>query len=226
MKFCSIHGPTEDGDACTMPLAGGICNTVLTDQPDPRWAAEIERRRKTLEPYLPPNPAPYDPLGDGWVAPADFAPQFDSVRRDNARTIRTQGAFLAAFAQLGRIDLAAAAAGIDRTTHYVWLKNDKDYPALFEEAQELAAQLLMDEAVRRAVNGWEEPTTVAGEKVMVRKFSDRLLERLLEAHYPLKFRSNMAHRLVDKAGNDRKLLDYTELDALVKAADARDKEQA
>lgn len=51
------------------------------------------------------------------------------------------------------------------------------------------AQLLQDEAYRRAVEGVDEPRTVAGGEKIVRVYSDRLLEKLLEAHV-LAFRRN------------------------------------
>ena len=148
----------------------------------------------------------------------------DTSGHDNARTRARQGAFLAAYSQNSRVDLAAQAAGIARATHYEWMKHDPTYPALFAEAEELAAQTLLDEAVRRGRDGWDEPVTVAGEKVLIRRYSDRLMERLLEAKFPVMFRSNLAHRLVDQAGKDRDVIDFSALDKLIRAADERDKD--
>ena len=42
------------------------------------------------------------------------------------------------FRRVGRVDLACAAAGVDRTTHYGWMKNDPEYRKSFEEAREEA----------------------------------------------------------------------------------------
>lgn len=205
MKYCSIHGPAGDTDSCPHKTRWGVtCNTATTDQPNARWAAILASQK-----------------------PPQSALQSDETPQPNARALnRRQGAFLAAYEKCGRIGEAAEAAGIDRSSHYTWLRGDTDYKAAFQESDIIVGQNVLDEAVRRAVQGWDEPVTVAGQREVVRKFSDRLLERLLEAHHPEKFRSNLAHRLVDKDGKDRKLLDYQELDALVKAADARDKEQS
>lgn len=163
------------------------------------------------------TPATHDLLTDAGGQP-------DATGHVNARTTRSQGAFLAAYAETARIDLAAKAANISRQTHYDWLKKDPEYPALFAEAEELAAQTLLDEAVRRGRDGWDEPVTVAGEKVLIRRYSDRLMERLLEAKFPVMFRSNLAHRLVDQAGKDRDVIDFSALDKLIRAADERDKD--
>ena len=39
--------------------------------------------------------------------------------------------------------------------HYYWKRTDPDYAAAFEEAQQMAGELLEEEAMRRAL-GWEE----------------------------------------------------------------------
>lgn len=196
MKYCDIHGPVDSSDP-----GCPICQTTLTDEPRGKWVTIMAQR-------------------------AD-AEKLNTTPPDNARALnRRQGAFLAAYEKGGRVDKAAEAAGIDRTSHYYWLRTDTDYKAAFEESEVIVGQNLMDEAVRRAMEGWEEPVTVAGQAVMVRKFSDRLLERLLEAHHPEKFRANLAHRLVDKRGEDRPMFDVAELDKLIRAADERDKEHS
>ena len=185
------------GPMYTTALACPQCSTLLTYTPSARWKARVEAL--------------------GLLVP-------DATGHANARTTRSQGAFLAAYAETARIDLAAKAANISRQTHYDWLKKDPEYPALFAEAEELAAQTLLDEAVRRGRDGWDEPVTVAGEKVLIRRYSDRLMERLLEAKFPVMFRSNLAHRLVDQAGKDRDVIDFSALDKLIRAADERDKD--
>lgn len=109
----------------------------------------------------------------------------DTARHDNARTRASQGAFLAKYAQCARVDLAAAAADIARSTHYRWLEDDPEYPALFAEADRLARQFIMDLAVERATTGWAEPVFYEGKQVSTKQvFSERLLERFLEAKFP------------------------------------------
>ncbi len=55
-------------------------------------------------------------------------------RRMGAATKRKQEKFLAAFAELGNVSLAAMAAGVDRRTHYKWTKGDEGYAAAFDVA--------------------------------------------------------------------------------------------
>src|SRR5690606_25550898 len=87
-----------------------------------------------------------------------------------------KAAFLAAFAETGNVTAAAKAADINRTLHYQWLETDADYAKRFEEAREQAVERMEREALRRAVEGWEEPVFHKGEVCgTVRKFSDTLL---------------------------------------------------
>jgi hypothetical protein len=210
MKYCDIHGPVEVKEGappgCPEPLGGNRCGTILTDEPQGKWVAIMGNRIPALAGVVRASPP-------------------DEIVQSNARALnRRQGAFLAAYEKCGRVCEAAEAADIARQTHYDWLKNDPSYKLAFEQSEVIVGQNLMDEAVRRAMHGWEEPTTVAGSAVLVRRFSDRLLERLLEAHHPEKFRANLAHRLVDRKGEDRQLFDVAELDKLMREADQRDKE--
>ncbi len=92
----------------------------------------------------------------------------------------TRAKLIKEFRRTGRVDLACAFAGVDRSMHYDWLKTDPKYTAEFEAAREEVAGLLEDEAVRRAYHGTAKPVNVAGQIVMLHEFSDRLLEFLLK----------------------------------------------
>jgi hypothetical protein len=60
---------------------------------------------------------------------------------------------------------------------------------LWEDARREAADWLEKEAWRRAMTGWLEPVYQKGEKVgSIRRFSDQLLLRLMEANNPEKFK--------------------------------------
>ena len=61
--------------------------------------------------------------------------------------------FLSAYITCGNIRAAARAARVHYTSHFYWMKTDPHYAAAFEEAREMAAQHLEDEAVRRAMGG-------------------------------------------------------------------------
>lgn len=98
-------------------------------------------------------------------------------------------AFLAAYRQTASITKAAAAAKIDRTMHYRWLET-LAYRQAFERAADEAAQVLEDEAVRRATEGILEPVFYQGIKCgAVRRHSDGLLQFLLRGFRPLKYSS-------------------------------------
>ena len=98
-------------------------------------------------------------------------------------------AFLAAFEELGTIKHAAATVPIDPSRHTEWMKLDPAYKEAFEKVKELAADSLVREARRRAVDGWEEPVFQKGIQVGVtRKYSDILLMFLLKGARPHVYR--------------------------------------
>lgn len=111
---------------------------------------------------------------------------------DRHDTTAKKAAFLKAFGVAGTILHAAAAVGIDRHTHYNWLKSDPEYAAAFAEAEVGVTELLEHEAVRRAKDGVEEPVfhdgAIVGHKL---KYSDLLMIFLLKARAPQKYRETI-----------------------------------
>ncbi len=117
-------------------------------------------------------------------------------------------AFLAAFAETGRVDKAAEAVGIHRGTHYKWLRDDPDYPERFRQAEQEAARTLEDEAVRRATEGLRRykfdkqgnplinPET--GEPYYEHEYSDTLLIFLLKGILPEKYKERVAQEVNQK----------------------------
>ena len=107
-------------------------------------------------------------------------------------TAKRKKLFLTNFAKLGNITYAAKAAGIERTTHYLWLEKDAEYVERFNTAKEAAADLLEAEVLRRGVKGVLEPVFYKGEICgRVRKYSDVLLIFLTKATRPEKFRDKV-----------------------------------
>jgi hypothetical protein len=97
-------------------------------------------------------------------------------------------AFLAAYRETASITRAAKAAKIDRTMHYRWIEKSPAYKKAFERAQEHAAQVLEDEAVRRATEGTLEPVFYQGKKRgSVRRYSDGLMQFLLRGFRPQRY---------------------------------------
>jgi hypothetical protein len=78
-------------------------------------------------------------------------------------------AFLKAFRKCGSITLAAQAAKVDRTQHYVWLEKREGYREEFNAACREVAQGLEDEAIERATKGVFEPNQYQGEFVYPKK---------------------------------------------------------
>jgi len=109
---------------------------------------------------------------------------------------RTREALIAEFKRVGRVDLACAAAGCSRDSHYEWLKTIPEYADAFAEAEKQAIGLLEDEAHRRAYRGTMKPINVGGKVVYIVEFSDRLMEFILKARAPEKYgdRRELTHK--------------------------------
>lgn len=111
-------------------------------------------------------------------------------------TRQRRDAFLGALAATGNVSAAARAAGVARWWLYALRGKDAGFAALWRDAEEEAVDLLEAEARRRAVDGIEEPLMGggklikddAGQVVTIRRYNDRLLEFLLKAHRPDKYR--------------------------------------
>jgi hypothetical protein len=95
----------------------------------------------------------------------------------------------------GNVTRAAEAAGVSRRAPYDWRADDASFAEAWDEALEAACDALEAEARRRAYEGWEEPVYQKGALVgRIRKYSDRLLEVLLRAHRPEKYRETVRIR--------------------------------
>jgi hypothetical protein len=145
------------------------------------------------------------------------------------RGLPKKGAFLAAYVRTASITKAARAARIERALHYRWLVDDPEYPAQFAAAQREAAQILEDEAIRRANEGVLEPLTYKGRfqyktrpkrgadgaivheggrpvleeygaPLAIRKYSDGMMMFLLRGFLPAKYRENSSVELSGPAG--------------------------
>ena len=116
-------------------------------------------------------------------------------------TAKKKEIFLNVFKRTGNVSYAAHEAGIHRTTHHkIWMK-DPEYAAQFASAREEAVDVLEHEALRRAVQGVEEPVFYQGEVCgHVRKHSDTLLIFLLKGNRPEKFRERYEHAHTGKDG--------------------------
>lgn len=145
------------------------------------------------------------------------------------RGLPKKGAFLAAYIRTASITKAARAAQVERQLHYRWLADDAEYPKQFAAAQTEAAQILEDEAIRRAHEGVLEPLVYKGRfqykvrpkkkpdgsyveengrkvyedygaPLAIRKYSDGLLQMLLRGFMPTKYRENSSVELSGPGG--------------------------
>jgi hypothetical protein len=111
-------------------------------------------------------------------------------------TRHTRERFLACLAELGNVSGACALVGLSRSRAYALRGEDPAFAAAWDEAEEIATDALEAEARRRALEGVPRPLVSSGKLVRddggavvyVREYSDRLLEILLKAHRPGKFR--------------------------------------
>ncbi len=106
-------------------------------------------------------------------------------------TAGNKAAFLAEFAERGIVTHACQAAGVSHSVVYDWYGKDDEFASAWDEAKEQATDELEAEAWRRAVKGVERPVFQGGEAVgHVTEYSDRLLELMLKANRPTKYREN------------------------------------
>jgi hypothetical protein len=133
-------------------------------------------------------------------------------------------AFLRALADSGIVTIAAKIAGITRARVYQVRKEDPDFAAAWDEAEEQAADALEAEAWRRAVDGVPEPLVSAGkivrdddgQPIAIRRYSDTLLVTLLKARRPERFkdRSVVEHDISDRVADRLEAARLRALDAL------------
>lgn len=107
--------------------------------------------------------------------------------------------FLATYATVGTVLHACQESGVNRASLYVWLKQDAEFLAAYEQAQEEVIESLEREAMIRAVDGRLEPVYQGGKKVgTIRKRSDVLLIFLLNGLKPDKYKKR--HELTGPHG--------------------------
>ena len=108
--------------------------------------------------------------------------------RDTKVTPEKRAKFLSILAECGNVTRAAEESECGRIMLYKIKSQDEEFSAAWEEAADIGAKRLEDEARRRAVEGWQDPVWHQGQQVgTVRKYSDTLLICLLKAHHPEKY---------------------------------------
>jgi hypothetical protein len=97
--------------------------------------------------------------------------------------------FLRVLRETGNISMAARRIGMSRRYLYQVKARDEALSQACDDAVAEAADALYGEARRRPVEGVAEPLIIRGKVCgEIRRYSDRLLEFLLKAHRPEKYR--------------------------------------
>jgi hypothetical protein len=103
--------------------------------------------------------------------------------------------FLEEFVKRGIVRDAARAAGIHRTTVYMWLNRDAAFAGAFRDAEQEVSDLLEEESHKRAMGEVRVPVYHQGEVVgYMPRYSDGLLMFLLRARRPEVYRERCERR--------------------------------
>lgn len=98
---------------------------------------------------------------------------------------KAQDAAVRRYAETANRVAAADAAGICLGTLEVYLREDPKFRARMDHAKGQYVEMLEKEALRRAVEGWDEPRMGAGGVMYdIRKFDSTLLLHLLKKKAP------------------------------------------
>lgn len=103
--------------------------------------------------------------------------------------------------ETGDVDSAIASVGVSRRIFNRSRKEDENWDEQVFQAQQVFIRKIEAEAVRRAVEGWDEGRmTAKGDSYTVRKFSDQLLLALLKANSKAKYAD---HKVVESREADK-----------------------
>jgi hypothetical protein len=100
--------------------------------------------------------------------------------------------YLEGFAEYCTITGGCKAANVAPETVYVWREMDDEFVIKENQLRLALTDRLEQEAIRRALEGWDRPIYQRGELVgYERVFDGSLLKMLLAAYRPDKFRENI-----------------------------------
>jgi hypothetical protein len=137
-----------------------------------------------------------------------------------AERVAKKEAFIAELSKRGIVLHACNVASVGRATAYQWYDADPDFAAAWDRALEIATDAMEAEAWRRGVEGVEKPLIVGGRLVservfngqppgkdeadgpvaMIREYSDSLLQVMLKANRPEKYRDRASLEVTGKNG--------------------------
>lgn len=142
------------------------------------------------------------------------------VKRPVLLTEERQQIFLQSLASGDTISMAAHKAGVTRRVAYNLRQRDDAFAEAWNQAYEDGADVLEQEALRRAVHGTLKPVYQQGQQVgEIREYSDNLLILLLKGRKPERYRDRVDFT---SAGKSVQALG----DALLAAAEGLEQEVA
>ncbi len=183
-----------------------------TSQPeDPKAIILTDEKIEQLNAYCKDNDIPIQEFfkammgqpGKDITELTEKIAQLESIREGEIRlthrkhvlTILTPDArekFLEKIRENGNITLAAALVGVSRQRAYQIRDKDKEFAKSWDEAIEIATDNLEHEARRRAMQGTVKPVYYKGQVCgYMQEYSDKLMDTLLAAHRPGKYRPNV-----------------------------------
>lgn len=137
--------------------------------------------------------------------------ELDGLTAQERLSLERRRLFLRAFALRGIVLEGCRAAGVSRDAVYHWRETSEWFETLYQVAIEEAADRIEAEAIRRAVDGYDEPVIYQGmptlvtdpntgeqRQLTVRKYSDQLMALVLRGARPEKYREN--HRVELEGG--------------------------
>jgi hypothetical protein len=118
--------------------------------------------------------------------------EYQKVPDLSMHTRRQQERYLEGIRQFGTLVHACQLARVSPHTVYAWREHSEDFSLRENEAQEHLTQTLEREALRRALEGFDRPVYQKGVLVgYERVYSDTLMNTLLKARRPDKYRENI-----------------------------------
>jgi hypothetical protein len=116
-------------------------------------------------------------------------------------TDRAREKFLEVLRATCNVSEAARSIGVSRTAAYE-RRSDAAFAMAWDEAEQEAADRLEREAWRRAAEGTKKPIVYKGKVTgHYLEYSDRMLELLLKAHRPDKFRERVSTEVSGPKGD-------------------------
>lgn len=131
------------------------------------------------------------------------------------RTPENEKVFLDALACTCNVSKACLVAGLSRTTVYEWRSENPDFAARWDQARRVGADVIEDEAIRRAVEGIDEPIYYQGVLVdTVKRYSDTLAIFLLKGAKPEVYKDRIQSEVSGPGGAPIQIDDATAAEKL------------